>query len=875
MRRNDITVLHITPTQFQSLAQAAIERGQRLETLKHLYIGAEHLTYGLVESSFALIGENCRLFNMYGPTETTIMSAVLELHSSDYEKYKNLPGIPIGKSIANTYLLVLDKNLKMCPVKITGELYIAGEGIAPGYLNNVELTADRFINYPLTAVSFGQILNACGERKECDLGENKIRPYNGFLDEDRSKPCVHPAFSYGLLTRDTQHLTLYRTGDLTCWDTEGNIEFLGRVDFQVKIRGFRIEPGEIEKRILDHEKIKQAAVILLENREGSDGVDKSLCAYVVADKDLDIAAVKKYLSGELPDYMVPPYWVILDRLPLNPNGKIDRRALPVPEMASSTQTYTAPRNDIERKLVEIWQQIVKVKRIGIHDDFFAVGGHSLKVLNLVNAIQKEFKVKINFQDIFLYPTVAELYDLIQQIEKIADGAIENQPDKEYYDLSYAQKRLWLLYQLDPDNPAFNLPTRITLYDRVDETGIRKVLEKLVERHESFRTYFKNLKGGVVQIIQQQIQVNLEIFDLSDLEDDTREERRARLYLEESFKVFHLEKPPLFRLKLIKCKDSEFDVSLTMHHIITDGWSMEVLEREFRQLYETYKTGGECYLEPLNNRYIDYVYWQERHLADKEKMHGAREFWKKQLQGEHPVLDLPYDYPKKNMKSKKSAANGLVIPVEVGLDLEQIARDHKASLFMVLLAGYYLLLYRLTGQEDILLAVPGAARQHDDLKNIVGFFVNTLVLREKINPGETFIDFLSRIQHHTLQVLEYQSYPMELLCSECKTRYPEISVFFNMLNFGNMHQEDMQSDPSYHLETVQEAKFDMVWYLGEFKKGIRIETHYYRELFEPRTIERIIKLYGVILEDICRNPRKKIGEYRYSLSQKKKKLAHFN
>jgi fengycin family lipopeptide synthetase D len=879
MLKNDITVLHITPTQFQATAKAAIDSGQKLKTLKHLYIGAEKLTYHLVESSFSLIEEDCRLFNMYGPTEASIMSAVLEIHKSDYGKYKEISSIPIGKSIANAHLLVLDKHLNMCPVNITGELYISGDGLASGYLNQPELTAEKFSDIALRSLLLA--LRKTERDKNALRGHNQPETFKETLKEREKSTSKNHSLAKGVYSPEGHPLLraksqkprtiFYKSGDLVRWLPDGNIEFLGRIDLQVKIRGYRIELGEIEKRLLTHEKIKQVAVIVLEKGENS-SADKYLCAYLVADKDIDTVEVKKYLSGELPDYMVPPYFVILDKLPLNPNGKIDRRALPVPETTDPNRAYVAPSSEIEKKLIEIWRQLLNVEKIGTHDDFFAIGGHSLKVLNLVNAIQKEFNVKINFQDIFLYPTVTALYDLIRQSERIDYGEIKNQPGKEYYDLSYAQKRLWLLYQLDPDNPAFNLPTRITLYDRVDETGVRKALEKLVERHESFRTYFKSLRGGVVQIIQKRTQVNLEIFDLADLEEDAREERRARLYQEESFKAFQLEKPPLFRVKLIKCKDSECDVILNMHHIITDGWSMEILEHEFLLLYESYKAGAASELEPLKLRYIDYIYWQEHLLADKEKIAGAKEFWEKQLKGNCPVLDLPYDFPRKNMTRKESSAYRMMIPAETTAQLKKIARNLNASLFMVLLAGFNLLLHRVTGQYDILLAIPAAARQHEDLKNLVGFFVNTLIIRNQINPGETFSDFLAKVLDHTLQALEYQSFPLELLCSECKLRYPEISVFFNMPLFRYTQQEDLKGNEADHVETVQDAKFDMVCYLGEHKNSITLETHYYKELFKPITIEKIMRLHRVILEDIARNPEKQVGEYQYSLTRKKRKLT---
>ncbi|UCH95170.1 MAG: amino acid adenylation domain-containing protein [Candidatus Aminicenantes bacterium] len=829
IRKNKITTLHITPTRIQSLINWA-EGSKSLGTLRYLAIGAEKLTYNLVKRALALVADDCRLYNMYGPTEATIMSAVLEIDRSKLESYQRLSSVPIGTTISNTDLLVLNRYLQVCPVNITGELYIGGDGLCCGYLNDVEKSAHVFIK--------------------------NIFPGQGIKGE-----------------------RLYKTGDLVRWLPDGTIEFLGRADFQVKIRGFRIEPGEIENQLLAHEKVKEALVIDRKRGEG----ETYLCAYIVPAKQENgqvsaflSTGLKEYLFRELPDYMVPASFVLLDRMPINPNGKIDRKALPEPGAHDPGQeyAYSAPRNKVEEKLVEIWQDLLKVEPIGIHDDFFHSGGHSLKVLNLVNAIEKEFRVKIDFQDIFQYPTIVELSDLIGKSKPAVNDEIEIQQEKEYYNLSYAQKRLWFLYQLDPDNPAFNLPTRITLHEHTDETKVRKALEKLVKRHASFRTYFKSHKGGVVQIIRPQIPVNLETFDLSHLEGHARKETREQLFREESTKPFSLETPPLFRMKLIKCQDNEFDVILTMHHIITDGWSMEVLEREFTLLYESYKKGSGCDPDPLKIRYIDYVYWQERLLADKEKMPEAKKFWEKQLKGDYPILDLPYDFAGKNMTGKESAAYGIVIPGEIMQNLKKIAREYKASLFMVLLAGFNVLLYRVTGQYDLLLAVPGAARQHEDLKNIVGFFVNTLILRNKINPGESFLHFLAKVQKHTLQVLEYQSFPLELLCSEFKIRYPEISVFFNMSLFGDTSLESLKRYASYHIQWVQDAKFDMVCYLEEYKNGITIETHYYKELFKPMTIEGIMRLYRGIMEGISRDPTKKIDEYKYSLTGQKKKIKLF-
>ncbi|MGD2092758.1 MAG: amino acid adenylation domain-containing protein [Candidatus Aminicenantes bacterium] len=838
LKRYHINTMWMTSPLFNQMVQADVEI---FAGLANLLVGGDALSpphIDRVRTRFPSL----KVINGYGPTENTTFSTTFLID----KEYTN---IPIGSPIANSTAIIIDKYNHLQPIKVAGELYVGGDGVARGYLNDPELTVERF----------------CLRRPGALFKKTAPGPRKNFL----LNSCQYP-------NNPIPHSPIYMTGDLARWLPDGNIEFLGRIDHQVKLRGFRVEPGEIENRLLSHKGITDAVVLVKQNPNR----EKYLCAYVVPDSGCSPAGttwieeeLRNHLLQTLPNYMVPAYFIPLDRLPLTPNGKIDRKALPEPGIPAPESRTIAPQNALQGKLALIWAEILSIpySKLSIDTDFFEIGGHSLKALQMLNAIQKEFNIKMDFQDIFQYPTIAELSDLIRKSRKAAHDEIEIQSKKEYYDLSYAQKRLWMLYQLDPENPAFNLPTCITLYEQAVETEVRKALERLVERHESFRTYFKNFQGSIVQIIRPQLQVNLETFDLTHLEAHDREARRNQLLKDESLKPFNLETPPLFRMKLIKCNHDEFDVVLTMHHIITDGWSMEVLEREFTLLYEFYKRGRDQQLPSLKNRCVDYGYWQERLLTDKEKMQGAREFWEIQLRGDQPILDLPYDFPKKNMKTKESAAYGMVIPEEIMLSLKKIALEHKGSLFMVLLAGFNLLLYRITGQEELLLGVPGAARQHEDLKNIVGFFVNTLILRDKINPDESFIHFLSRVQGNTLKVLEYQSFPLELLCSEFKIRYPEISVFFNMSIFGNTTRESLKSDAPQHLQSVQDTKFDIACYLGEYKNGITITTHYYKELFKPITIEKIMGLYRVILEDIARNPEKKIGEYQYSLTPKKRQL----
>ena len=322
---------------------------------------------------------------------------------------------------------------------------------------------------------------------------------------------------------------------------------------------------------------------------------------------------------------------------------------------------------------------------------------------------------------------------------------------------------------------------------------------------------------------------------------------------------------------MKCTEKKYDLVFNMHHIISDGWSLEILKQEFNRVYEAHKKGIACDMEPLKLQYKDYAAWQNLLLADEEQAEKANEFWKNQLSGNLPVLNLPYDFSPGLSASKESAAYRFVIPGGLTSRLREMAAAHRASVFMVLLAGFNLLLSQVTGQKDIIMAIPTAARQHEALKNIIGMFVNTLILRNKVIIDESFIDFFKRLQDNTFKALEYQGIPLELIFGQLKIKYPDISVFFNMINIGNTHQEEVTNLECYHIEKVQDAKFDIVCYLTEYKNGIEINCHYFRDRFKPVTIKKLMDLYRTALDNISGEPAKKIGEYSLTGKKKKRKL----
>ncbi|MCP5107697.1 MAG: AMP-binding protein, partial [bacterium] len=442
--KQNITALHVTPSQYQYLAQT----GRSLETLQYLFIGAEKLTLDLARRSFQLVKEGCRIFNMYGPTECTIITSVLELDADTLDDYRYLAGVPIGPPAANVDYLVLDKYLKACPTMINGELYIAGDGLAAGYINGPEKTCSAFV----PNIYEGE--GIAGSR-------------------------------------------LYKTGDIARWLPDGTVEYLGRIDHQVKIRGYRIELGEIESRLLKHQNVRDAVVLVNEDAAH----DKYICAYLVPGRTLSTMELKQYLAQYLPGYMVPSYFVEIEKIPLNPNGKLDRKALPVPGPKAEGE-YKAPGNDVETKLVEIWAEVLGIKKdiIGIDANFFQLGGHSLKATAVLSKIHKELEVKIPLVEIFTNPTVRELAECIEGLTEEQYKAIEPVEKKDYYAVSSAQRRLYVLQQMEPGSTVYNMPMVIPLGEEADTEKLETTFIRLIERHESFRTSFLPVNEEPVQRI---------------------------------------------------------------------------------------------------------------------------------------------------------------------------------------------------------------------------------------------------------------------------------------------------------------------------------------------------------------------------------------
>uniref|UniRef100_UPI0025C6780D condensation domain-containing protein n=1 Tax=Clostridium sp. UBA6640 TaxID=1946370 RepID=UPI0025C6780D len=578
-----------------------------------------------------------------------------------------------------------------------------------------------------------------------------------------------------------------------------------------------------------------------------------------------------YLKESLPEYMVPSYFVKLDKMPTTSNGKLDRRSLPEPNLDVTLTEYEAPRNKVEETLAKIWSEILGIERIGINDSFFEIGGHSLKAVQVVSLIQKEFGIKISLKDIYNSSNISSLSKAIRISKNYV--AIYNEivplPKQESYDLSYAQKRLWILNQLQPNSPAYNMSECFTLFEEVNANVIQNIFNILIQRHDAFRTRFKDKDGVVVQIIDENANFNIDKEDLSILGQEEKNKERKRIYDEIATKIFNLEEGPLIHIKLVKLAYSEYDLIYCMHHIISDGWSLEVLKKEFLLLYEAHKQGREYELEPLKIQYKDFASWQNKLIENKEMAQPAKAFWQKQLRGEVPILKLPVDYIASSLNNRESRGYRIVLAKDKKDKLKELAQENGVSFFVVMITTFKFFLSDLTKQRDILIGTATFGREHADLQNVIGYFINTTILRNEINAEESFTDLLQRINKNTLFALEYQSYPLELIVDELKIKYPKISAFFNMLNMGESTREYINDFNCYHIDKVQDIKFELVWYVTEYANGIEIMCDYLLGLFEPLTIEYMMKRYMLLLDKVLTDHNKLLKEY--VVDKKKRKL----
>ncbi|HDV6176246.1 TPA: pyoverdine non-ribosomal peptide synthetase PvdD, partial [Pseudomonas aeruginosa] len=744
-----------------------------------------------------------QLVNMYGITETTVHVTYRPVSEADLEG-----GLvsPIGGTIPDLSWYILDRDLNPVPRGAVGELYIGRAGLARGYLRRPGLSATRFVPNPFPG--------GAGER-------------------------------------------LYRTGDLARFQADGNIEYIGRIDHQVKVRGFRIELGEIEAALAGLAGVRDAVVL------AHDGVGGTqLVGYVVADSAEDAErlreSLRESLKRHLPDYMVPAHLMLLERMPLTVNGKLDRQALPQPDASLSQQAYRAPGSELEQRIAAIWSEILGVERVGLDDNFFELGGHSLLATRVISRVRQEQQLDASLKALFERPV---LEAFAQGLERTTDAVstIPLADRQQPLALSFAQERQWFLWQLEPESAAYHIPSALRLRGRLDVDALQRSFDSLVARHETLRTRFRLEGGRSYQQVQPAVSVSIE---REQFGEEGLIERIQAIVVQ----PFDLERGPLLRVNLLQLAEDDHVLVLVQHHIVSDGWSMQVMVEELVQLYAAYSRGLEVALPALPIQYADYALWQRSWMEAGEKERQLA-YWTGLLGGEQPVLELPFDRPRPARQSHRGAQLGFELSRELVEAVRALAQREGASSFMLLLASFQALLYRYSGQADIRVGVPIANRNRVETERLIGFFVNTQVLKADLDGRMGFDELLAQARQRALEAQAHQDLPFEQLVEALQpernaSHNPLFQVLFN-------HQSEIRSvTPEVQLEDLrleglawdgQTAQFDLTLDIQEDENGIWASFDYATDLFDASTVERLAGHWRNLLRGIVANPRQRLGE----------------
>ncbi len=774
----------------------------------------------------------CSLHNQYGASETHVVSA-----QSLFGDPGGWPAIPpVGRPIANVRIHLLDRRLEPVPIGVRGELYAAGECVARGYLNDPVLTAEKMIPNP-----YG---TAAGAR-------------------------------------------LYRTGDLARHLADGRIEYLGRIDGQVKVRGFRVELGEVETTLARHPEVRDAAVVAA-GAAAAGAVGTRLIAYVVPETEgaLRLDDLRVYLKRSLPDYMVPAAFVILADLPLNANGKLDQAALPKPQPGSDgggRAAFVAPRTPVEEILAGLWSELLGIDRVGARDNFFELGGHSLLVTQLVSRARAALGVELPIRRLFEAPTLEALAREVEIAAARAEGAAAPPARRRGSappPLSFGQERLWFLDRLEPGRAVYNMPLALALRGRLDVAALAASLGSIAARHEALRTVFADTELGPVQVISPPSAAAPPLVDLTGLPAARREAAGVGLAEDEAARPFDLARGPLLRTTLLRLEPDWHMALSTMHHIVSDGWSMGVLVREMGALYAGYSRGERPALPPLPVQYADYALWQRQWLSGAA-LERQIDFWRDSLAGAPALVELPLDRPRPPVQTLRGAIVGALLPADLPPLLGTFSRARGATLFMVLLAGFQALLGRLSGQEDVVVGSPVANRTRIETEGLIGFFVNTLALRGRLAGDPTFGELVAQVRRTTLAAYAHQDLPFERLVEELE---PERSlaytpIFQVMLALQNAPMGALEL-PGLTLEPVatqgaRSAKFDLNVSLVERAGAIGGTWEYNVDLFAAATVERLARQLAMLLAAAVEAPETPLAELPLLSAAERRQIERWN
>jgi len=869
LEKEKITIWHSTPTLYRYFT-GSLTGENHFPDIRWVLLGGESLRAHDLEL-YKTYFTNAGFVNVYGQTECTV-SGFCVIHRQD-----TFDDITLGEPLEETKIFLMDEDGDMVEEMGIGEIVVACAYIAPGYWQDEENSQKVFLH-----------------------------------DEQRGR--------------------LYRTGDMGGFTAQGSIKMLGRKDFQVKIRGFRIELEEIETSLLQHYAVKETIVIARPDETG----DNYLCAYIVTSQSVTSEDLREYLFAELPDYMIPRYFIFLEELPVTSTGKIDRQQLPEPgKIIDSSSTYVAPADEIEEKVAAIWQEVLNKEKIGVNDNFIELGGHSLLVMSIISKIHLELDVELKLTDVFTNPTIKELSYLVRESKPTFFSSIIPVEKKEYYLSSSAQKRLYILQQMNPDSTAYNLPEIFPLAAGTDPGKIEEAFKQGIKRHESLRTSFHLVKNTPVQKIHDHVEFEIEYFGQdseafgrSDIDGTegfapmsnahlpekpaVRSSQPVTAFINSFIRPFDLTRAPLLRVGLVELphtpdalrghtsgtlptpaalrghpskegREHKYILLVDMYHIIADGFSLEILKKDYQALY------NEEGIPPLRLQYKDFAVWQEGE-REKGNLKRQEEFWLKEFAGEVPVLDLPYDYPRPLVQSFEGNIVNFEISAEETRGLNAVAQQEGGTLFMVLAAVFNILLSKLSGQEDIVVGTPIAGRRHADLENIIGMFVNTLALRSYPVGDRTFRQFQKDIKEKLLMVVENQEYPFEELVDKLSVkrdigRNPLFDVMFISQNMdAYLATQDKETgiettlpiQPAL-LEEYQElnktVKFDMVFTVMASDRGLFLLLLYCTKLFKKETIERFIFYFKRIVSIVVKEPGIKISDIDILPEQEKNRLLY--
>jgi amino acid adenylation domain-containing protein len=817
--KQEVEVINTVPSAMTELVRmGAVPAGVRTVNL-----AGEALSRSLVERIYEQVGVR-EVYNLYGPSEDTTYSTYVKVSRGESG------AVTIGRPISNTRVYILDREMEPVPIGVAGEIYIGGEGLARGYLKRAELTADRFV-----PDSLGR---RAGSR-------------------------------------------LYRTGDVSRYRENGEIEYLGRADHQVKVRGFRIELGEIEAALMQQSGVSQAVVVVSEDVGGQ----KHLVGYVVGEegRQVNTAELKRGLMERLPEYMVPAFYQVMEEIPLTANGKVDRGKLPSIEAGyrSSQEEMVEPRTPVEEIVAGIWKERLGLQEVGVYDNFFMSGGHSLLATQVISRLKSVFNVELALRSLFEAPTIAGLAQRVEAKIRAGEGsqapAIERVERGIVLPLSFAQQRLWFFNQMNPESRIYNILTAIKMEGELNVQSLERSLNEIVERHEILRTTFDMLDGEAVQVISPSTSLNIHKILLQQSSDLESNDELSDLIAKEAHHVFNLTTGPLLRATLIVLNQQEYVLLLNMHHIISDGWSMGVLIKELVTLYNAVTAGKPSPLPELAIQYADYAVWQ-RNWLQEGSLESQLLYWKEQLEDAAPVLDLPTDRPRPAVQSHRGAFHTFFISRDVTRSLKALSQREGCTLFMTLLALFDVLLCRYSGQNDILIGTPIANRNRVDIEKLIGFFVNTLVMRARVERGDSFLSLLKQQREVALGAYANQDLPFEKLVEELQPErnLSHTPLFQVLLVLQNAPIEELRL-PGLNVKLLDRqtrtSAFDMTLAVTEKAEGLSCSVEYNADLFDEATMVRMGGHFSRLAEEAVGNADLRVIEMRMLGEEERKQLLY--